>query len=58
MYLQTMIELPKNHFGVQRMCQNGFHITRRSNKFWAGLSSNLVVEQTLMRRVKTADGFP
>ena len=28
----------------------------RSDRFWAGLSSNSVVEQTFMRMVKTAGG--
>ena len=28
----------------------------RSDRFWVGLSSNLVLEQTLMRSVKTTGG--
>ena len=52
MYLQGMLRLPKTHPGVQRMCQNGFHKIRRSDKFWHGLFSDLVIEQDLMRRVK------
>ena len=27
---------------------NGQHVVRRSNKFWAGLSSDLIIKQTLM----------
>ena len=36
---------------------NGQHVVRRSNKFWAGLSSDLVIEQTLMRSLKTSGGL-
>ena len=49
-----MLEHPKPHPGVQQMCQNGFHTTHKTDKFWAGLSSDLVIEQTLMQRVKTS----
>ena len=52
MYLKTMSELPNTHSNVQQMFQNGFHTIRRSDKFWAGLSSDLVIEQTLMQSVK------
>ena len=30
---------------------------RRSNQFWAGLSSDLVIEQTLMRSLKSSGGL-
>ncbi|CAG2201575.1 unnamed protein product [Mytilus edulis] len=30
---------------------------RRSERYWAGLSSDLMIEQVLMRRVKTAGGL-
>ena len=36
---------------------NGFHVIRRSNHFWAGLSSDLVIEQTLMRSLKSTGGL-
>ena len=52
MYLKTMSELPNTHSNVQQMFQNGFHTIRRSDKFWAGLSRDLVIEQTLMQSVK------
>ena len=57
MYLKTMLELPNTHPDVQQMFQNGFHIIRGSDKFWAGLSSDLVIEQSLMRSVKTSGGL-
>ncbi|CAC5381252.1 unnamed protein product [Mytilus coruscus] len=33
------------------------HVIRRSDKFWAGLSSDLVIEQVLMRSLKTTGGM-
>ena len=36
---------------------NGFHVVRRSDRYWAGLSTDLVIEQVLMRSVKTSGGL-
>ncbi|VDI45288.1 Hypothetical predicted protein [Mytilus galloprovincialis] len=33
------------------------HVIRRSDKFWAGLSADLVIEQVLMRSLKTTGGM-
>ena len=52
-YLQWMVELENRHADVYLKFVNGRHVVRRSNKFWAGLSSDLVIEQTLMRSLKT-----
>ena len=35
----------------------GYHAVRRSDRFWAGLSSDLVIEQVLMRSIKTDGGL-
>ena len=35
----------------------GHHVSRRSDRFWAGLSSDLVIEQVLMRSVKITGGL-
>ena len=35
---------------------NGLHVVRRTDIFWAGLSTDLVIEQTLMRS-KSTDGL-
>ena len=48
MYLQTILELPKTHPDIQRMFQNDFHTICRNDIFWAGLSSDLVIEPSLM----------
>jgi hypothetical protein len=36
------------------MFSNGYHVIIRSDKFWGGLGADLVIEQTLMRTLKTA----
>ncbi len=35
----------------------GFRVIRRSNRLWAGLSSDLIIEQVLMRSLKTSGGL-
>ena len=52
-----MLELPNTHPTLQRIFQNRFLTIRRSDKFWAGLSSGLAIEKTLMRSVKTSFVF-
>ena len=55
-YLQEMSELENRHPDVYLKFVNGRHVVR-SSKFWAGLSSDLVIEQTLMRSLKTSGGL-
>ena len=45
------------HPQVQKWFEEGFHSVRRSNRYWAGLSSDLIIEQVLMRSVKTSGGL-
>ncbi len=33
------------------------HVVRRSDQYWAGLSTDLIIEQVLMRSVKTTGGL-
>ena len=56
-YLQEMSELENMHPDVYLKFVNGRHVVTRSNKFCAGLSSDLVIEQTLMRSHKTSVGL-
>ncbi|KAK3085994.1 hypothetical protein FSP39_011885 [Pinctada imbricata] len=56
-YLQKMQELPNSNPSVERFFQEGHHVLRRSQKFWAGLSPDLVIEQVLMRSIKTTGGL-
>ena len=50
-YLQDMIRL--EIINPDRMFDTGKFVIRRSDRFWAGLSKDLVIEQTLMRSMKS-----
>ena len=56
-YLQQMSNLEEKHPDVYQKFLAGFHVVRRSNHSWAGLSSDLVIEQTLMRSLKSTGGL-
>ena len=56
-YVQEMFQLETRHHDVYVKFSRGFHVIRRSNQFWAGLSSDLVIEQTLMRSLKNSGGL-
>ena len=53
LYLQKMSALEIEHPDMFRKFMQGYHVIRRSDKFWAGLSCDLVIEQTLMRSLKS-----
>ena len=57
LYLQKMDDLPKSHPDIHNSFQSGYHVVRRSNRYWAGLSTDLVIEQVLMRSLKTTGGL-
>jgi hypothetical protein len=42
---------------IARAVQDGLHVVRRSDRYWGGLSTDLVIEQVLMRSVKTTGGL-
>ena len=42
---------------VQRKFEAGVHVVRRSNRLCAGLSTDLVIEQVLMRSLKASGGL-
>ena len=56
-YLQQMHQLDKQHPDVYQHFQQGLHVVRRSDRLWAGLSTDLVIEQVLMRSMKTSGGL-
>ena len=56
-YLKQMSNLEEKHPDVYRKFLDGFHVVRRSNQCWAGPSSDLVIEQTLMRSLKSTGGL-
>ena len=56
-YLQQMSHLQDDHPEVYQHFQDGLHVIRRSDRYWAGLSTDLVIEQVLMRSLKTNGGL-
>jgi len=58
LYLQMMTKLPETHPWLYEMfLQHGFHSVRRSGRYWAGLSTDLLIEQTMMRSLKSRGGL-
>lgn len=57
-YLQKMRQLESTHPQVyKRFTEDVLQVVRRSNEYWAGLSSDLVIEQVLMQSIKTTGGL-
>ncbi len=57
LYLQQMLNLKAQHPDVQQHFNKGLHVIRSSNSLWAGLSSDIIIEQVLMRSLKTSGGL-
>eukprot|EP00745_Piridium_sociabile_P028799 TRINITY_DN4651_c0_g1_i2.p1 TRINITY_DN4651_c0_g1~~TRINITY_DN4651_c0_g1_i2.p1 ORF type:complete len:839 (-),score=172.35 TRINITY_DN4651_c0_g1_i2:728-3244(-) len=57
LYLQQMTELKDSHPEVYNSFKAGHNVFRRNDRFWAGLSKDLVIEQTLMKALKTNGGL-
>ena len=56
-YLQMMFRLQDTNPTVYEAFRSGLHIIRRSDRFCGGLPPDLVIEQVLMRSVKTTGGM-
>lgn len=56
-YLTEMQSLEKNNPDVYNNFISGHHVLRRTHKYWGGLSTDLVIEQELMRSMKTSGGL-
>ena len=56
-YLQQMQDLQKKNPNVYQCFINGFNVVRRTDKFFAGIGTDLMIEQELMRSVKTTGGL-
>ena len=58
LYLQLMLELPTDHPWLYNcFVEQGFHSVRRSSRYWAGLCTDLVIEQVMMRSIKSRGGL-
>ena len=52
-----MSNLRDDHPAVYRDFVSGLRVVRRSDRLWPGLSTDLVIEQVLMRSLKTSGGL-
>ncbi|CAG2195214.1 unnamed protein product [Mytilus edulis] len=52
-YLNQMECLKDKHAEVAALFEAGYHVIRRTDQYWAGISSDLAIEQALMRSIKT-----
>jgi hypothetical protein len=57
LYVQTMLDLPDSHPDIFKQFMDGNHTVRHSDRFWSGLSLDLLTEQTLMWAVKSRGGL-
>ena len=58
LYLQLMRELPTDHPWLYHcFTEEGFHTVRRSSRHWAGLWTDLIIEQVIMRSIKSRGGL-
>jgi len=58
LYLQMMLELPVDYPWLHdKFMHEGFHTVRRSARVWADLSTDLTIEQTMMRALKGRSGL-
>ena len=57
-YLQLMMQLPSEHpWLYQCFIEKGYHTIRRSSRFWAGLWTDLTIEQVMMKSIKSRGGL-
>ena len=56
-YLQQMSHLQDEHPEVCQYFHAGLYVERRSDHHWASLSSDLIIEQLLMRSMKASGGL-
>jgi hypothetical protein len=56
-YLQQMQDLPSTHPWLHKQFQDGMFTIRQSDRLWAGLSTDLVIEQDMMAEIKGRGGL-
>jgi len=58
MHLQNMLQLETDYPWVYKnFTEHGFHTVRRSDRYWSGLWTDLIIEQVLMRALKSRGGL-
>ena len=57
-YLHKMEELKTTHPNLHmKFATDGLQVVRRSEKAWSGVESDCIIEQTLMRSLKSVGGL-
>ena len=51
-YLQKMCQIRDNNPRLYKAFKNGYHVIRHSDRYCAGLATDLVIKQVLMTSVK------
>ena len=58
LYLQMMLELPSKYPDLYaKFVEEGYHTVRRKDRHWGGLWTDLVIEQAMMRSIKSRGGL-
>ena len=57
LYVQEMRKLPSTHSWLHQKFVEGHHTVRGSERLWAGLWTDIVIEQVLMRSLKSRGGL-
>ncbi|KMQ84207.1 hypothetical protein RF55_18201 [Lasius niger] len=59
LYLQDMLSLEEkmDPLEYETFTKKGYFTIRRSDKFWSGIWSDMTIEQTLMRTMKSIGGL-
>ncbi|CAG2204334.1 unnamed protein product [Mytilus edulis] len=57
MLLYSFWPQSKKNAEVAALFERGYHVIRRTDQYWAGISSDLAIEQALMRSIKTTGGL-
>ena len=57
LYLNKMQKLQDTHPHVYHKFVDGFFVLRRTDNYWAGIYSDLYIEQVLVRNVKAVGGL-
>ena len=57
LYLQNMHNLQETHPEVYMNFEEGYHVIRRSDRYWDGLSADMIIEHGLIRSLKATGGL-
>ena len=58
LYLQNMLELSTKYpWAYANFSEHRYHTVRHSDRYWAGLWTDLIIEQVLIRSLKSREGL-